>query len=154
MRPVNRYPAKLPVSAMQTYRIASPRATHTRPATCAEVDCKPYLKGWVTSVPKGGPEEQALRRFTGRHAPDGLRRDGREITGVDSANVEFLFNPGSPCFKASTHRASLQRPELFLVRGGDWRGNTGLIRRHVKPEHWVEDMSETLDRVARRAGQR
>lgn len=154
MRPINRMPAALPIGAMQTYRVSSPRSTHTRPATCAEVGCAAYLKGWVTTVPRGSDQERALRQYVGRHAPDGLRRDGKEVTAIGSPNVEFLFNPGSPCFKASTHRVSLQRPELFLVRGGDWRANTGLIRRHHRPEHWVEDMSETLDKVARRAGQR
>ncbi len=153
MRPINRYPAALPVGAMQTYRIASPRQTHTRPATCAEVGCKAYLKGWVTTVPRGSAQERSLRQFTGRHAPDGLRRDGREISAPGAGQVSFAFAPGSPCFVASEHRASLNRPELFLVRGGDWRGSTGLIRRHTRPEHWVEDMSETLDAVARRAGQ-
>lgn len=154
MRPVNRYPAKLPVSAMQTYKVASPRSTHTRPATCEEVGCAAYLKGWVTTVPRGSDQERSLRQFVGRHAPDGLRRDGKEISDAAAGEVRFIFAPGSPCFRASTHRKSLQRPELFLVRGGDWRANTGLIRRHTRPEHWVEDMSETLDKVARRAGQR
>lgn len=153
-RPINRMPVKAPVTAMQTFKVASPRQTHTRPATCAEVGCKAFLKGWVTTVPAGSPQERSLRQFTGRHAPDGLRRDGREVAAMAPGTVSFMFAPGSPCFKASTHRKSLERPELYLVRGGDWRANTGLIRRHTRPEHWTEDMQTTFDAVARRAGVR
>lgn len=154
MRSINRFPAALPVGAMQTYRISSPRQTHTRPATCEEVGCKPYLNGWITRVPLGSPQHEALKRAVGKHPVDGIRRDGRDITSIGSPDAEFLFNPGTPCFKASTHRKSLERPEFYTVRGGDWRANTGLLRRHHKPEHWVEDMQETFDKVARRVGAR
>lgn len=152
MRQVHRFPAKLPVSTMQTYAIKAPRITHTRPATCEEVGCPQFLKGWITKVPIGSKYHNDLKQAVGKHPQDGIRRDGREITGIGSPEAEFLFNPGTPCFKASTHRKKLDRPELYLVRGGDWRANTGLIRRHTKPEHWVEDMQTTLDRVGRRAG--
>ena len=153
-RPINRYAPALPVKAMETYAIKSPRSTHTRPATCEEVGCKPYLAGWITVVPKGTQQEATVRSLLGRHAADGLVRHAKEETSSGDTVATFRFEAGQPCFRASTHRVSLERPELYLVRGGDWRANTGLIRRHTKPEHWVENMQETLDAVARRAGQR
>lgn len=154
MRQVHRFPAKLPVSTMQTYAIKAPRQTHTRPATCEEVGCRMFLQGWITRVPFDSPQYQMLQQVVKGRSPDALKRDAKEITGIGSTEAEFLFNPGTPCFKASTHRKKLDRPELYLVRGGDWRANTGLIRRHTKPEHWVEDMQTTLDAVAKRAGAR
>jgi hypothetical protein len=164
MRPINRPAAILPVNAMQTYQVTSPRTTHTRPATCAEVGCKQSAKGWITTVPVGSPQEAMLNQVLRGHSPDGLRRKGKKLRndldaplGVDPNTISFWFEPGTPCFKASTHRKKLDRPELFLVRHGDWRGGNGLIRRHTgvrAGEHWVEDMQETLDAVARRAGAR
>lgn len=145
MRPINRVFPKIPVHKMKTYRVASPRSTHTRPATCEEVNCRQWKRGWVTRVPIGSPMHDMLKQVVGRHSPDGIRRDGKEITSIDSVEAEFLFNPGTPCFKQSTHRKRLDRPELYIVRGGDWRANTGLIRRHTKPEHWVEDSQETFE---------
>lgn len=153
-RPINRFPAKLPVTTMQTYAIKAPRQTHTRPATCEEVGCKDFLKGWWTRVPIGSPQEHLIREILRGYAPDGLRRTAKEVTSIGTGMAEWFFDAGNPCFRASNHRKKLDRPELYLVRGGDWRANTGLIRRHNKPEHWVEDMSITLDKVARRAGVR
>ncbi len=149
MRPLSRITPTLPVKARQTYRISKPVATHTRPATCAEVDCPEFLNGWVTRLPVGDPRI-ALLKDAAAGRVDGLKREMRDVTGIGSAEAEFLFNAGSPCLKARTHRISVDRPEIYLVRGGDWRGSTGLIRKHDRPEHWVEDMQENLDAVARR----
>lgn len=149
MRPVQRIQPLLPVQKMQTYRIARPVATHTRPATCEEVGCPDFLKGWITRLPIGDPRI-ALLKDAAAGRVDGLKREMLDVTGIDSAESEFLFNPGSPCLKATTHRIGIDRPEIYLVRGGDWRANTGLIRRHTRPEHWVEDMQENLEAVERR----
>jgi hypothetical protein len=44
----------------------------------------------------------------------------------------------------------LERPELYVVRGGDWRGNPrGEVRRHSGPDSWVNDFAEHQDRIAR-----
>ncbi len=155
MRPVHRAQPVLPVRAMQTYAIKSPRQTHTRPATCAEARCRAHERGWVTVVPASSPDPKAytaayVRWVAAGRGPDRLRRAYAEEQR-EAGMVAFTFPPGQPCFVATKHRVSLQRPELYLVRGGDWRANTGLIRRHARPEHWVEDMASTMDKVARRA---
>lgn len=154
MRPVNRFDPKLPVSAMQTYKVASPRSTHSRPATCAEAGCKDYKHGWLVIIPKTHDMVPVLRQMAlSGHTDDfGKRRSCKVEPDCGDGMIGFRFEAGQPCFKADQHRVSLQRPELYLVRGGDWRANTGLIRKHNNPEHWVEDMSITLDKVAKRAG--
>ena len=72
------------------------------------------------------------------------------VTREDAVTVTFRFEAGQSCWRWTEHRIGIDRPEIYLVRGGDWRANTGLIRRHARPEHWVEDMQENLDAVERR----
>lgn len=153
MRRLQRIQPLLPVQKMQTYAIRRPVATHTRPATCEEVGCPDFLKGWITRIPAGSPQVDLVIKAA-RGEIDGLKRPFRELTGrgylTNAGEREFLFESGSPCFRATTHRIGIDRPEIYLVRGGDWRANTGLIRKHTRPEHWVEDMQENLDAVERR----
>lgn len=151
MRPLHRIMPKLPVDKMRTYRVAKPRSTHTRPATCQEVDCPQWMNGWLTILPVDHVMVPALRRAAMQAVDLG---DGRRrkcvVDQEDAATITFRFEAGQVCLKASEHRVSLQRPEIYLVRGGDWRANLGLVRRHTRPEHWVEDMQETLADVERR----
>lgn len=146
MRPLNRITPNAPAAAYKTYAIRSPLSTHFRPATCAEVDCQPYQLGWSTTVPAGSKDEALIRR-TGRHFT---------AERVGAGFIKFSFPPGQACFKASTHRVSLQRPENFLVLGGDYRGNpVGTpAYRHTRPEFWVEDFAIHQDKIAdrRKAG--
>lgn len=158
MRPLTRPTPAMPVDRMRTFRVASPRATHTRPATCAEVGCGAHLKGWKTVVPETSPDPQAFTAATVRAASRGLldhyRRHCTEERLPDGM-VRFHFPAGQRCFRWDTHRKSLERPELYIVRGGDWRANTGLIRRHTgprAPELWVEDSQETFDKIRRVLG--
>jgi len=147
MRPVQRLDPVLPVRAMQTYKVSRPAATHSRPATCEEVECPDFVKGYVVRLPRGD-DRIALLREAAAGRVDGLKRSMADVTGIDSAEQVFLMN--GPCLKATQHRVPIDRPEIYLVRGGDWRANLGLIRKHARPEHWVEDMQESLDATARR----
>lgn len=122
----------------QTWQIAAPRSTHWRSATCAEVDCPNYRNGWKTIVPAGSDLE------------DLARRSGRAFAEKPDGNlIEFTFHAGQPCFRAADHRMRVERPELFVVRGGDARGNPRGIRPKVydKPYQWVDDMHTHLDRL-------
>lgn len=140
MRPVNRITPALPVGAMKTYEIRMPKQTHWREATCAEVECPEFQNGWTTRLPRGS------------ELVDVLRRSGRrfhEITDLTSPELEFIFEPGQPCFRATTHRVRVDRPELFVVREGDWRGNPrGTSRQHRRPEDWVDDFATHQDKLA------
>lgn len=129
----------------KTYQIVSPLSTHWRPATCAEIDCPEYLKGWRLRV-EGLPPEML-------HA---AKTCGRKFAELDvSANEHWLiFEAGQPCFRAAQHRKLLDKQEIFIVRDGDFRGNpTGNVRKHTRPEDWREDFAEHQEKLARQIQQ-
>jgi hypothetical protein len=61
----------------------------------------------------------------------------------------FTFEAGQTCFASGQHKLPLDRPEHYLVKGGDWRGNPTKTptRKHSKPEFWVEDMQDSFDKL-------
>ncbi len=148
---MNQQPFRLqpagPASAYQTFEIKTPRGPETeRPATCEEVDCAAWRNGWVTRVPA-----------TNAGMIEAVQKSGRtftETTGIGSAEREFMFAAGTPCFRAATHRlpARPDLPQIFLVRDGDWRGNPrGTAPRiHQRPEDWVEHAQEVTESVKQR----
>lgn len=144
MRPVTRITPALPVHAYQTYQVVAPQATHWRPATCAEVDCQAYTGGWRSLIDEatelGKRQAHYIRRESGRKFAE--HRDEAGLT-------VFEFEAGQRCF--APHQARTGRPEVYLVRGGDWRGNpAGQVRKHVRAEDWLEDFAEHQDRIAGR----
>lgn len=130
----------VPITAMQTYAIRAPRETHTRPATCQDVDCQMYAEGFVSRIDER--TELGRRQAYYIRVQSGRRFD--EERGADGLTV-FTFGPGQPCF--AEHRASLERAPLFLIRDGDGRGNPTGRAVSLSPEDWRDDMHETLDRV-------
>jgi hypothetical protein len=145
MQRMNRIPPQGRVQDYKTYQIISPLSTHWRPATCAEVDCPNYLKGWRLRV-EGLPADML-------HA---AKTSGRKFTELDVTADEhwLMFEAGQPCFRASEHRKLLDKQEIFVVRDGDFRGNpTGNVRKHTRPEHWQEDFAEHQDKLARQIQQ-
>jgi len=130
----------LPAAAMQTYQVVSPLTTHWRAATCQEVGCEHHERGWATTVLPGSLEEGTIRSSGRRWVVEERTEDGF---------LRFTFPPGQPCFRASTHRVLLDRQELFLRRGGDWRGNpTGEVYRHTRPDDWIDDFGTHQQRIA------
>jgi hypothetical protein len=128
-----------PPGAYKTYEIVRPRATHSRQATCEEVGCPAHRWGWTTRVPVGSDLEAAVRA-SGR-APASRHQDG--------AVAVYIFAPGTECFESHLHRVPVERPSIYLVRDGDWRGNpSGQGRVHARPEDWVEDFSAHTDKIA------
>jgi hypothetical protein len=120
--------------AYKTYQVVNPPATHFVKATCEEVDCPHWLNGWRVRV-EGLPPEMVHtathsgRRYAEQHVADG--------------ETWLVFEAGQPCFKASQHMRRLDRPSLFFVKDGDFRGNPYGTRpyRHTRPEWWVEDFA-------------
>ncbi len=134
----------LPVGAYKTYQIVAPLKTHFRVGTCEEANCPQQAGGWRTRVDertelgqKQGHYIRALsgRSFTEERTPDGL--------------TVFTFAAGQQCF--AEHRIRLDRPERYVTRPGDWRGNPTGQRpyEHTRPEFWIEDFSENQDHIAR-----
>lgn len=131
-----------PAHTYMTYELRSPRQTHARPATCLEVECTAFLRGWVTRVDPstrlGREQLNYIRLHSGRTYAD--------ITPPDATIVSLSFPAGQKCF--SEHRVTVDREPLYIVRGGDARENTGLIRRHIRGEEWVEDFAEHQQSIA------
>ncbi len=124
----------------KTYAIDAPRSTHTRPASCAEVECQAWANGWRTVVPSNSPQAVYIRGKSERRFIE-VRQD--------AGMVEFFFSPGQSCFRAGEHRISLERPPLFSVRGGDFRGNPLQLptRRFARAEDWRDDFGEHQERI-------
>jgi hypothetical protein len=124
---------------MRTFMIRAPLETHWRPATCAEVDCPHYLGGWDSIIDETDPDLGQAQAHHIRH--DSGRRFTEERNAVGL--TIFHFEPGQTCFDAATHRTLLGRPELFIVREGDSRGNPRgtPARVHQTPDNWVEEFA-------------
>lgn len=145
MRPINRITPHLPAAAYKTYAVSAPLATHFRPGTCEEVDCQPHQFGWATTVPRGSQDE-AVIRSAGRSFSEERIGDGF---------IKFTFPPGQPCFRASTHQVPLERPWIYLVRDGDWRGNPRGTQAYVHKRggDWVDDFANHQQKLADRLNQ-
>lgn len=139
---------RLPVQAMQTYRILSPMSTHWRPATCAEVDCEHYLHGWVTTIDESTVLGQQQAYFIRNN------RSGFTESRTEGGLTTFTFEAGQRCFASSQHQVRLDRPEHYRRHDGDWRGNpTGRVIDFRDAQSWVDDFGEhqeSLAEIARR----
>lgn len=125
--------------AYKTYSIHQPLATHFRPATCAEVDCPHYLEGWMTRVEHCNAEQLHAARNSGRRYRELALRPGETY---------LHFEAGQKCFHWSDHRTPVGRPELYVIRDGDARGNPTGRRDLVSGETWNDDFGEHQERLA------
>ena len=144
MRPVNRpIVPRLPAKAFKTYIVLSPHDTAIR-AVCEQVGCRRWHRGWKSifdeSTPRGRDQAAYVRCESGRTFRE--QRTGEGLT-------VFLFEPYQRCFE--DHQTW---PEVYFVRGGDWRGNpTGQRRVHTRAADWVEDFALHQQRLADQGGQ-
>lgn len=143
---LNRIEPVLPVTALQTYEIVAPLATHHKRISCEEAGCEAWRYGWKTVIANPSSDLGAQRvRYITEHS-------GRRYTvkkygdnGVVGA-IEFIFPAGQTCFQP---HYVLDREPFYRRWGGDYRGRTGDGMTHTRPEHWVEDFAENQGRVAR-----
>jgi len=145
---MNRIPPRMPSQAYQTYQILAPTPSHWRAATCAEVECPAYLRGWTTTLDLSTDLGQAQHNYI-------LRNSGRRFSvirsGPNGIMAEFTFEPGQRCFKSADHRLRLDRPELYIVRDGDSRNRTGGLRQFTGQNaagDWKDHFSTHQDRLA------
>ncbi len=144
----------LPVGAYKTYAVAAPLATHFRPATCAEAGCRAHANGWLSAFDEtadlGQGQAHYVRCDSGRRFVEHKGRNFRHV--VDEAGrpagVEFYDQPGMTVFEFEAgqrcfgrHQVPLDRPEIYTVRRGDWRGDpTGAgPYRHAGVDDWLDD---------------
>lgn len=141
-RPVNRVTPRIGAQHMQTFQISAPVSTHTRKASCEEVECAQYARGWRIRLDLNTELGQKQAYYIKHHS-------GRSYTVVSQVEglVELEFKGGQPCFQE--HRVRTDRPEIYRVKGGDFRGNPlrTPVRTHKKPEFWVEEFAENQDRI-------
>jgi hypothetical protein len=141
-RQLNRVKPQLPVGAVKTYQAVAV-SDETVVAACQSVGCDAYRLGWDTVVDESTDLGQRQASFI-------RTRSGRSFRELrtEAGLTAFRFDSGQRCF--ADHRT---RPAVHLVRGGDHRANTGLIRSHVRVADWVEDFAEHQDRLADRTRQ-
>jgi hypothetical protein len=128
--------------AYKTYEMRAPLSTHFRPATCAEANCTYYRDGFQVRVEGLAP--QVL------HA---VQNSGRKysVQKVAEGETYLAFEAGQPCLRASLHRVRIEdRPPLYIVRDGDFRGNPRgtRARQHLNPQFWVEDFATHQQAIA------
>lgn len=141
MRPLNRIEPKVGPEHFKTYRLVAPTRTHRKPATCAQVDCAKRREGFRATFD--------VSTVAGRaHAMTVERSNRRRTFTVSGPLVTYVFPAGQDCFDA--HTVPLEREPLYLVQGGDHRGNPRSVRRttHRNGDDWVSDFGEHQLRIA------
>lgn len=139
---LNRIAPRMHVEAYRSFEVHSPLATHYRNATCAEIECPRHLAGWTSTIDVAtaqGKKWAAAIKQSGRHYT--VDRSGPGTT------VTFRFPAGQRCFQAP-HKVPTGRPELYVVRDGDWRGNPTGRMEQARPAEFVERMAENLDNLS------
>lgn len=140
---VNRIAPLGPATAYQTYSISVGRDVGVV-AACKDVGCEYWRDGWDSPVDES-TEQGRMWAHMIRHpeAYGQARRDFRELRRGDGVTV-FRFAPYQRCFRE--HRT---RPDLFVVRDGDWRGNpTKRGRVHANGRDWADDFIEHEGQLA------
>lgn len=126
------------VNAYKTYSLSAPHDRHV-PAVCEQVDCAQWRLGWTSTI----DESTELGRNQAHYIRHQSGRTFKEKRGNDGLTY-FVFESKQRCF--ANHQT---RPELYVVRDGDWRGNpTGRRRVHANAADWTEDFGEHQQRVA------
>lgn len=147
MRPLSRPWEQVPnypgAEHFKTYALISPLRTHHRPATCAEVECPKWTQGFKavcdTSTVQGLANARAIER-------SGRRRTFTQAGPI----VTYEFPAGQQCF--DRHTVSLEREPLYVVKGGDHRGNPRSVPRvtHRNAADWVDDFATHQLEIAER----
>ncbi len=128
------------------FRSFGMRTTRTVSATCAEVDCPHWQNGWACVVVPGSEDAGVVEAACDGRA-DGRRRAWARLEPLPKGFVRIWFDPGQPCFKASTHRVPWEAS--WYHRDGDWRGNpSGLVVAHRNARSWVDEFGEHQLRIA------
>lgn len=134
-----RIPPKMPVQAYQTYQAVRPTQTHTKVVTCAQVDCQAAARGWVTLCDVSTEVGRARANYIRIHS-------GRSFTVQQAGDkVTFTFPAGQQCF--TEHRVPIDKPTIYLKRGGDWRATT-FDPQVMRLEDWIDDFANHQNNLA------
>jgi len=144
---INRLAPQLPADAVKTYSVVSPLRTHYRSGSCAEAQCPNREFGWRTVVDERTELGQAQAHYI-------RKESGRRFTEEydPAGTTTFTFAAGQNCF--TKHQISLEREPLYLVRGGDFRGNPRQEKyEHDNADNWVDDFANHQNKLADRRAQ-
>ncbi len=139
---INRIQPLTDPRAYQTYQWLAPKASHFRPATCEEVECQEYLLGFVVTV----DEHTELGQKQAHYIRHDRSRRHEEIRTIDSTLTEFIFEPGQTGF-GHQHQVQI-RPEIFVKKDGDFRGNPTGRKQILSQQDWKDDFGEHLENLA------
>lgn len=153
-----RPPQKLATHQYKTFRVASPLATHFRPATCEEYKCEAFHNGWTYR--KADLERENLlyavthagKRYREMVLPSDVIRDpdtGQFIKDADRPDeLCLVFEPGQKCFQERMHRVPLDRPEFYFAGRGDYRSfSHRKAQAFTRPVDWVDSFANHLDMI-------
>lgn len=139
--PLFRPDPKGPPEAYKTYQLLQPERTHTKPATCQQVECQRMRNGWRSVMDTS--------TVVGRKQANWIRlKSGRAFTYVQQGPVvTFTFAAGQRCFEK--HRVPLYRDPILRVAGGDWRGNPrGTSTQVLSARSWTDNFGEHQARLS------
>lgn len=138
---VNRIQPAGPPEWFQTYRVSAPKSTHWRKATCAEVGCLAYLRGWKSRIDVGTDLGRRQAHFI-------MNNSGRKykLEKTGPTMYEFVFEAGQSCFERSEHKVRLDMPERFALFPGDWRAHGELVTFNNYAD-WLDHFAEHQDKI-------
>lgn len=124
----------------QTFEISAPLPTHWRPASCEEVECRAFMRGFKIELDASTDEgARALADIAAVYGKAWMTRIGPTM-------VRFTAPPGTPCFRRAQHRLPLERDPLFRLKDGA----PGQYRRGMRSV--IMNEGEWLDRFAEHQG--
>ncbi len=150
---INRPIPRMATNAYKTFRVASPVATHFRPATCEEFDCTAFNNGWtyikaelerenlLYLVTHAGKRYREMSMPVPFKSPEGTWEFGPE-------QLCLVFEPGQTCFQARSHRLPLGRPEFYFAGRGDYRSfSPRAAQRFNRPDDWLDSFQNHMDKI-------
>jgi hypothetical protein len=113
------------------WKVTRPKGSHLRVASCREVDCGQYLRGWETYLPVDDVKNTSFIRRSGmrfREEQDGLL-------------IRFMFESGQTCFHGllGEHQILVERDPILL------RDN-----QVMAPMEWLDRMNDNLYQIRAR----
>lgn len=123
---------RMPVEAYRTWSVQS-RPDKRVKSVCERVGCPQWRSGWESVIDESTPLGKDQAAFI-----RGSRRTFKEQRTAVGLTV-FRFESGQRCF--ADHQTM---PELYLVRGGDYRARVGEVRVHQRAEDWVEHVQQHM----------
>lgn len=139
---LNRIVPKAPTRLFKTYGM---RIIEREPVSCELAECPRWPTGWAAVVLANSQDEATIEAAC-RGEIDGIRRRWESATVQPDGFVRYVFPPGQPCFRASTH--SIPLTARYTLRDGDWRGNpSGRIVTTNNAQTWIDDFGEHQQRI-------